>query len=53
LSDNREFDRTNTLLITDNLNPPEFTYEIFKTCMEYAIDVKWGELIFEEEYELK
>lgn len=51
LSDNREFDRTNTLLITDNLNPPEFTYEIFKTCMEYAIDVKWGELIFEEEYE--
>jgi nucleoside-diphosphate-sugar epimerase len=50
LSDNREFERTNTLLITDNLNPPEFTYEIFKTCMEYAIEVKWGELIFEEEY---
>ncbi len=46
LSDNRVFDRTNTLLITDNLNPPEFTYEIFKTCMEYAIKVNWGASIF-------
>ena len=27
LSDNRVFDRTNTSLATDNLNPPEFTYE--------------------------
>jgi nucleoside-diphosphate-sugar epimerase len=50
LSDNREFDRTNTILITDNLNPPEFTYDIFKTCMEYAIDVNWGEYIFAEEF---
>ncbi len=36
LSDNRIFDRANTDLVTDNLNPPEFTYEIFKNCMEYA-----------------
>ena len=42
LSDNRVFDRTNTILATDNLNPPEFTYDIFKTCMEYAIKVNWG-----------
>ena len=46
LSDNRVFDRTNTILATDNLNPPEFTYEIFKTCMEYAIKVNWGASIF-------
>jgi Putative dehydrogenase domain of multifunctional non-ribosomal peptide synthetases and related enzymes len=46
LSDNRVFDRTNTRLATDNLNPPEFTYEIFKTCMEYAITVNWGQSIF-------
>ena len=46
LSDNRVFDRTNTLLATDNLNPPEFTYDIFKTCMEYAIKVNWGTSIF-------
>jgi dTDP-4-dehydrorhamnose reductase len=47
LSDNRVFDRTNTILVTDNLNPPEFTYDIFKSCMEYAIKVNWGTSIFE------
>jgi len=46
LSDNRVFDRTNTILASDNLNPPEFTYDIFKTCMEYAIKVNWGISIF-------
>jgi nucleoside-diphosphate-sugar epimerase len=45
-SDNRVFDRTNIILATDNLNPPEFTYDIFKTCMEYAIKVNWGTSIF-------
>jgi len=47
LSDNRVFDRTNTPLITDNLNPPKFTYDIFKTCMEFGIKVNWGASIFE------
>ena len=46
LSDNRVFDRTNTDLATDNLYPPDFSYEIFKNCMEYAISVNWGESIF-------
>jgi nucleoside-diphosphate-sugar epimerase len=46
LSDNRVFDRTNSNLVTDNLNPPEFTYQIFKTCMEYAIEVNWGASVF-------
>jgi nucleoside-diphosphate-sugar epimerase len=47
LSDNRVFDRTNTMKATDGLNPPPFTYEIFKICMEYAIGVNWGASIFE------
>jgi hypothetical protein len=47
LADNRVFDRTNALSVTDGLNPPAFTYEIFKTCMEYAISVNWGTSIFE------
>jgi nucleoside-diphosphate-sugar epimerase len=46
LSDNRVFDRTKATLATGNLNPPQFTYEIFKTCMEYAIKVNWGASIF-------
>jgi nucleoside-diphosphate-sugar epimerase len=46
LSDNRVFDRTNSSLATGNLNPPEFTYQIFKTCVEYAIEVNWGASIF-------
>ena len=50
LSDNREFDRTNAMLITGNHHPPEFTYDIFKTCMEYAVKVNWGASIFAEEY---
>ena len=49
LSDNRIFDRANTDLVTENLHPPEFTNEIFKNCMEYAIRVNWGESIFAEE----
>jgi nucleoside-diphosphate-sugar epimerase len=46
LSDNRVFDRSNTDLVTNNLQPPEFSYEIFKNCMEYAIRVNWGKSIF-------
>ena len=47
LSDNRVFDRTNAIKATDGINPPPFTYEIFKICMEYAIGVNWGASIFE------
>ncbi len=46
LSDNRIFERVNTDLVTENLCPPEFTYEIFRNCMEYAIHVNWGESVF-------
>jgi nucleoside-diphosphate-sugar epimerase len=46
LSDERIFERVNTDLVTGNLYPPEFNYEIFKTCIEYAISVNWGQSIF-------
>lgn len=46
LSDTRIFDRKNTDLATNNLQPPEFNFDKFKICMEYAISVKWGEAIF-------
>ena len=45
LSDNRYFERSNTDSITDNLQPPEFSYEIFRNCMDYAISVNWGKSI--------
>jgi hypothetical protein len=45
LSDSRIFDRTNTDLISGNAQPPEFSFEIFKKCMEYAISVNWGKSI--------
>ncbi|MEI6347332.1 MAG: SDR family oxidoreductase [Bacteroidota bacterium] len=48
MADNRIFDRVNTDEVTGNLHPPEFTDEIFKNCMEYAIRVNWGESIFAE-----
>ena len=48
LSDIRIFDRANTDLATDRLQPPEFTHEIFKRCMDYAIRVNWGGTIFSE-----
>jgi nucleoside-diphosphate-sugar epimerase len=48
LSDNRIFDRANTDRATGHLQPPEFTNEIFKKCMDYAIRVDWGGSIFAE-----
>jgi len=49
LSDQRKFDRTNTDRLTKDLKPPEFTYEIFKICMEYAFKVNWGTSFFDKE----
>jgi nucleoside-diphosphate-sugar epimerase len=49
ISDKRKFDRTNTDRLIKNLRPPEFTYEIFKICMEYAVKVNWGTNFFNEE----
>jgi hypothetical protein len=46
LSDTRIFNRKNTDEATGNFHPPEFTFEIFRRCMEYAISVNWGKSIF-------
>ncbi len=43
MHDSRYFDRTNTDKATSNLQPPTFTRVIFKRCMEYAIEMDWGE----------
>jgi hypothetical protein len=45
LSDSRIFERENTDILTENLQPPVFSFEIFEKCMEYAISVNWGKSI--------
>jgi nucleoside-diphosphate-sugar epimerase len=42
LSDSRIFERESTDILTDNLQPPVFSFEIFEKCMKYAISVNWG-----------
>ena len=42
LSDIRTFDRSNTDDATAGLVPPEFTYDVFERCMDYAVRVNWG-----------
>jgi nucleoside-diphosphate-sugar epimerase len=42
LSDQRTFSREHTNHVTDWLQPPVFSYDIFKRCMEYAVKVEWG-----------
>ena len=53
LSDDRIFESTNTKKVTGNLFPPKFTYQIFKRCMEYAIEVDWGESLFKQGKEIE
>jgi len=42
LSDRRMFENKNTSAATGGMVSPEFTFEIFSRCMEYAISVEWG-----------
>lgn len=42
LSDTRTFDRSTTDDATDGLIPPEFTYDVFERCMDYAVGAHWG-----------
>ncbi len=53
LSDERIFESTNTENVTGDLFPPEFTYEIFKRCIDYAIKVEWGESIFNDKTDIQ
>lgn len=43
LADRRRFDRGHTDQVTGGLRVPEFTYEIFERCMDYAVSVNWGD----------
>jgi len=46
LSDDRIFDKTNTDFIAGEIQAPEMSYQIFSRCMNYGIDVNWGDNIF-------
>jgi nucleoside-diphosphate-sugar epimerase len=45
-SDTRVFQRTHTDAVSGGIQPPEFTYEIFERCMEFAVQVQWGKKLF-------
>jgi len=46
LADQRMFARENSARATNGLAPPEFTYQIFERCMEFAVGVEWGKTLF-------
>jgi nucleoside-diphosphate-sugar epimerase len=50
MRDNRIFEnsKTNAILAKQNIVCPEFNYEIFETCMNYAVSVDWGRLLYQE-----
>jgi nucleoside-diphosphate-sugar epimerase len=49
LSDNRIFEIKRTASVTGNLKVPELNEDSFRKCMNYALEVGWGEKIFQEE----
>lgn len=49
LADSRTFDRTNSKRILGNLQPPVFSYDIFRRCMAYATQVGWGQALYPQE----
>jgi nucleoside-diphosphate-sugar epimerase len=42
LSDTRIFDQSRTDIITHGLTSPSFTYDVFRRCMDYALENNWG-----------
>ena len=42
MADSRSFDRRRTNRATAGLAPPDFRYDIFARCMDYAMKVNWG-----------
>jgi nucleoside-diphosphate-sugar epimerase len=44
LRDTRQFDskKTETILKKRNMSCPDFNFEVFTRCMEYALEVDWG-----------
>ncbi len=47
MKDTRVFEnhRTENILSQRNIVCPEFNYDLFATCMQYALDVDWGRLL--------
>jgi hypothetical protein len=41
LSDTRTFERARTIQVTEGLPVPELTYDVFKRCMDFAVEVGW------------
>jgi nucleoside-diphosphate-sugar epimerase len=46
LSDKRVFKKENTDRATGGVSPPDFSYEIFRRCMAYAVAADWGKNLF-------
>ncbi|MBU1701206.1 MAG: SDR family oxidoreductase [Candidatus Eisenbacteria bacterium] len=46
ISDKRIFARDNTDRATGGALPPDFNYEIFKRCMDFAVSAGWGKGLF-------
>jgi nucleoside-diphosphate-sugar epimerase len=46
ISDKRIFARNNTDEATKGILPPDFDYELFKRCMDFAVSVEWGKTLF-------
>lgn len=42
LSDTRSFDRSRVNKLTQGLVPSPFTYDVFRRCMDYALENNWG-----------
>jgi nucleoside-diphosphate-sugar epimerase len=49
MRDNRIFEnsRTAAILAKQNIACPEFNYKTFETCMNYAVSVDWGRLLYQ------
>ncbi len=44
-----EHSKTSAILASQNIICPDFSYEIFETCMSYALAVDWGRFLHREQ----
>ena len=47
IADKRDFSRENTDRATGGALPPDFSYEIFRKCMAFAVAADWGKKLFD------
>ncbi len=48
ISDTRNFTRKNMDKAVSGVLPPDFSYEIFRKCMAYAVSTEWGKRLFND-----